>query len=497
MPLQRPAERLDRGEPAVGRRAPADRDEDALEALRARATAISSPVPRVLARSGSLRPATSASPLARAISMTAMPAGSTPHSASTGSPSGPVTRAMRREPPRAASSVSSVPSPPSASGSLRRRRRNRRAEPGRDRGGGFVGPAACRGTCRDTRRASEAARGNRLTASARRLSPRRRPPVARTCAAARQAPRRLRRTSSSPERSNASGSWPSRSGARGCCTSTRPRTAAASPSCSPRTSRCSATSGIEAEWQVIHGSDEFFAVTKTVHNALQGADVEWTTQMERIYLERVLDNALQLEGEWDYVVMHDPQPAAMREYVARPRRRARRARSGSGAATSTSPTRTRTVWEFFRPFVEQYDASVWTMPQFVPDVAADGPHRVRAAVHRPALGEEPRPAATRSSRRSSSSTACAPHDPLIVQVSRFDPWKDPIGVIEAFRIVREEFPTRSSCSRARWRPTTPRASTTGSSPTRRAPATPTSTSCRTSSRSARCRSTRSSARPTS
>ena len=61
-------------------------------------------------------------------------------------------------------------------------------------------------------------------------------------------------------------------------------------------------------------------------------------------------------------------------------------------------------------------------------------------------------------------TACAPNDPLLVQVSRFDPWKDPVGVIEAFRIVREEFPTRSSCSRDRWRPTTPRASTTGSSP---------------------------------
>src|SRR5882672_4795819 len=69
--------------------------------------------------------------------------------------------------------------------------------------------------------------------------------------------------------------------------------------------------GIEAEWQVIHGSDEFFAVTKAVHNALQGADLEWTPQMQRVYLEKVLDNALLLEGEWDYVVIHDPQPAAM------------------------------------------------------------------------------------------------------------------------------------------------------------------------------------------
>ena len=69
--------------------------------------------------------------------------------------------------------------------------------------------------------------------------------------------------------------------------------------------------GIEAEWQVIHGSDEFFAITKNVHNALQGADIEWTADMQRVYLEKVLDNALLMEGEFDYVVIHDPQPAAI------------------------------------------------------------------------------------------------------------------------------------------------------------------------------------------
>ena len=149
--------------------------------------------------------------------------------------------------------------------------------------------------------------------------------------------------------------------------------------------------GIDAEWHVIQGSDEFFAVTKAVHNALQGADVEWTTQMEHIYLERVLDNALQLEGEWDFVVIHDPQPAAIRDYAR-----------GHGVA----PDSTKWIWrchidltdanpqvlEFFRPFVEQYDASVWTMPQFVPDSLRDGSRRHRAAVHRPAVGEEPRSA---------------------------------------------------------------------------------------------------------
>ena len=197
--------------------------------------------------------------------------------------------------------------------------------------------------------------------------------------------------------------------------------------------------GIEAEWQVIHGSDEFFAVTKNVHNALQGADIEWTSAMEHTYLERVLDNALQLEGEWDYVVIHDPQPAAMLEY----------ARNQGVAHASTKwiwrshidlTEADAEVWNFFQPFVEQYDASVWTMPEFVPaSMPLD-----RVVFAPPCIDplsvknlELPRPFVEEITRQ----YGVRPRDPLLVQVSRFDPWKDPIGVIEAFRMVREEFPT--------------------------------------------------------
>src|SRR6476646_12029329 len=73
--------------------------------------------------------------------------------------------------------------------------------------------------------------------------------------------------------------------------------------------------GIEAEWQVLHGSDEFFAVTKEVHNGLQGAHIEWTAAMQRVYLEKVLDNSLLIEEPFDYVVVHDPQPAALLHFL--------------------------------------------------------------------------------------------------------------------------------------------------------------------------------------
>ncbi len=194
--------------------------------------------------------------------------------------------------------------------------------------------------------------------------------------------------------------------------------------------------GIEAEWQVIHGSDEFFAVTKAVHNALQGADVDWTQHMERVYLERVLDNALLLEGDWDYVVIHDPQPLAMREYVR---------------ARGLQPEDTKWIWrchidltdanervfEFFRPFIEQYDASVWTMPQFVPaSVQMDNIVFAPPCIDPLSVKnlELPTPFVDEIAKQ----YGVRARDPLMVQVSRFDPWKDPIGVIEAYRLVREE-----------------------------------------------------------
>jgi len=197
--------------------------------------------------------------------------------------------------------------------------------------------------------------------------------------------------------------------------------------------------GLDAEWHVIHGTDEFFAVTKAVHNALQGAEVEWTPQMEQIYLERVLNNALQLEGDWDFVVMHDPQTAGMREY-ARSRGVAHNGTKWIWRCHIDLTDANPKVFEFFRPFVEQHDASVWTMPQFVPSTLSTD-HVVFAPPCIDPLSVKnldlPIPFVDEIVKQ----YGVRPNDPLLVQVSRFDPWKDPVGVIEAWRIVREQFPT--------------------------------------------------------
>jgi trehalose synthase len=197
--------------------------------------------------------------------------------------------------------------------------------------------------------------------------------------------------------------------------------------------------GIDADWQVMHGSDEFFAVTKAVHNGLQGADIEWTGAMQRIYLEKVLDNALLLEGDYDFVVVHDPQPAAMLSFL--------RERLGGLMHDTTWIWRCHIdltdanpkVWEFFRPFVELHDASVWTMPEFVP-ASLDMAHVVSAPPCIDPLSVKNLELAMPFCQELTKQYGVDVNRPIVCQVSRFDPWKDPVGVIEAFRIVRERVP---------------------------------------------------------
>jgi trehalose synthase len=195
--------------------------------------------------------------------------------------------------------------------------------------------------------------------------------------------------------------------------------------------------GIDADWQVMHGSDEFFAVTKAVHNALQGAKIDWTPAMQRIYLEKVLDNALLLDQEYDFIVAHDPQPAALLSFC--------RERFGNRPSdtkwiwrchidlTDANPT----VWEFFRPFVELHHASVWTMPEFVPETLTME-HIVHAPPCIDPLSVKNLDLAMPFCHELTRQYGLDVHRPIVCQVSRFDPWKDPVGVIEAFRIVRQQ-----------------------------------------------------------
>lgn len=196
--------------------------------------------------------------------------------------------------------------------------------------------------------------------------------------------------------------------------------------------------GLDAEWHVIHGSDEFFSVTKAMHNALQGADLPWTQEMQETYLDRLRENATAFEGEYDFVIMHDPQPAAIVAFLE------------DGAVNRRNPDTKfiwrchidltdadPTFWEFLRPYVERHDASVWTMEQFVPDsLDMDRVTIIPPAIDPTAVKNLPLD--TAFVHEIVRQYGVKPDRPLLCQVSRFDPWKDPVGVIEAYRIARKE-----------------------------------------------------------
>ncbi len=192
--------------------------------------------------------------------------------------------------------------------------------------------------------------------------------------------------------------------------------------------------GVDAEWQLIEGTEEFFAVTKLVHNALQGAGVPWTEQMERTYLERVEMNAARFDGGADVVFVHDPQPAAMLTFLEEQGRRDGRWIWRCHIDLSHPME---AVWSFFARHVAGYDAAVFTMEDFV------RPGLPRVAVIPPSID----PLSPKNHELEAAAVdevldayGIDPARPLVTQVSRFDPWKDPLGVIDAYRLAREEVP---------------------------------------------------------
>jgi trehalose synthase len=193
--------------------------------------------------------------------------------------------------------------------------------------------------------------------------------------------------------------------------------------------------GIEAEWQVMLGREEFYNATKRLHNALQGNPDSLTGEEWEIYERYNELNAKEIEGGWDVIIVHDPQPAAIRGHVPD------KAGTWVWRCHIDLSTPNPDTIDHIVPFVRGYDASVWHLQQYVPsglDGAGKGVHIIPPAI-------DP---------LSPKNMALSPEDaafvcdqfgidvdrPLMCQVSRFDPWKDPIGVIDAYRKVHEEMP---------------------------------------------------------
>ncbi len=191
--------------------------------------------------------------------------------------------------------------------------------------------------------------------------------------------------------------------------------------------------GLVADWKIISGDGTFFDVTKRLHNGLQGAPVSLSGLDQDRYLAANEANARQLEEEYDVVIIHDPQPAAILELRGKgPTRWIWRCHIDTGAPDPDA-------WQFLRPHLEGYDAAVFTMANFVPPDLPIG----RRAIVPPAI-DPLSPKNIDLDERLVDHVlgwiGVDPALPLVTQVSRFDPWKDPLGVIAAYRLAREVLP---------------------------------------------------------
>jgi trehalose synthase len=191
--------------------------------------------------------------------------------------------------------------------------------------------------------------------------------------------------------------------------------------------------GLNADWKIITGDKTFFSVTKTMHNALQGAERTLTDHEKEIYLTYSTRNARLLDEEYDLVVAHDPQPLAIPHFHGRGE-----TRWVWRCHLDTSEPNPE-LWGFLRPYLEDYDAAVFTLKEFVPPEFPVS----RVEVIPPAIDPESPKNIELSSKimeRLLGWLGVELGKPLLTQVSRFDPWKDQPGVIEAYRLVRREVP---------------------------------------------------------
>lgn len=186
--------------------------------------------------------------------------------------------------------------------------------------------------------------------------------------------------------------------------------------------------GIETGWRVVHGPPDFFSLTKKMHNALQSGEINLTVRKKELYEEVIYENSIRNHLDHDIVIVHDPQPLPMINHY-------RKNIPWIWRCHIDLSNPNQELWNYLTPFVENYDAVILSIRDYKQELATpqlffmpaiDPFSIVNCEMNENEIDER-------------LSHYNIPTDlPLVVQVSRFDRWKDPEGVIKAFKIARKE-----------------------------------------------------------
>lgn len=190
--------------------------------------------------------------------------------------------------------------------------------------------------------------------------------------------------------------------------------------------------GLHAEWRLMEGDQDFFTITKLFHNSLQGMEIPITGEMKAKYLEVCRENASHFDQEYDFVIVHDPQPCAVIAALeGTPLRKGKwiwRCHIDSTHARDDA-------WEFLKGYINLYDGAVFTMDKYI-----KSPLEVPALAFIPPSIDPLSAKNIIPEKRVQSDIArrygVDESRPIMLQVSRFDPWKDPLGLVDCFREVK-------------------------------------------------------------
>src|SRR5947209_8097007 len=186
--------------------------------------------------------------------------------------------------------------------------------------------------------------------------------------------------------------------------------------------------GLRAEWRVIQGTADFFSITKKMHNALQGGKIDLSGIKKEIFEQVIYENSVRNFLEHDFVIVHDPQPLPLIEHYQKKCPWIWRCHVD---LSRPEPE----IWEYLRRWIDNYDAVIVSCPEYK--------HEMKPPQHvfMPAINPFNIKNRELSDKEIDERLAHykIPTDlPLVVQISRFDPWKDPEGVVKAFKLARKE-----------------------------------------------------------
>ena len=185
---------------------------------------------------------------------------------------------------------------------------------------------------------------------------------------------------------------------------------------------------IPTHWEVITGGNDFFEVTKAFHNALHGSEYELTQGARDIYLMYNEQNLQRMQFGEELVVIHDPQPAAL--IRARNKTAAKWVWRCHIDLSNPHPE----VWEFLRPFVEQYDAAIFSSQSFARQLPI--PQYLFYPCIDP-LSEKNKELDDSFIQKVCDDFGIDRTRPIVTQVSRFDRLKDPVGVVQAYKLAKK------------------------------------------------------------